>query len=284
MPSSIRQQSGFAHLDELPCWQLRFGEASAVITSYGAQVLSYQPSPGDELLWLSPQANWQQQAIRGGIPLCWPWFGPADPAVIPDAASQPAHGFARTRHWQLLQHQCSETFASLTLHCIFADLPHVTAPTELQLDVRLSNDALQVTLRCEQPLPQQAALHSYFRLHQLKQLSVSGLGSHYLDKVSQQEHKDGREPARLEGETDRIYLQAGSELLLQDADHAVYLQQSGHDSSVLWNPAAAKSRALKDVADNGYQEFVCVETARLNWQTAPLLLTQIISRRPGSHG
>ncbi|SEB02434.1 D-hexose-6-phosphate mutarotase [Alkalimonas amylolytica] len=284
MPGSIRQQHGFAHLTDLPCWQLQFGAASAVISSYGAQLLSYQPSPGDELLWLSPKANWQQQAIRGGIPLCWPWFGPADPAVIPDATSQPAHGFARTRHWQLKQQQCTETFASLTLHCLFTDLPHCATPTELRLNVCLNQDTLQITLSCDQALPQQAALHSYFRLNQLEQLSVRGLGTHYLDKVSQQTRKDGCEPARLEGETDRIYLQAGTKLLLQDAGQRVYLQQSGHDSSVLWNPAAAKSRALKDVADDGYQQFVCVETTRLDWQAAPLQLRQTLSRSPASRG
>lgn len=282
MLSSILPQLGFAQLAKLPCWQLRCGAATAVISSYGAQVLSYQPNPGDELLWLSPLANWQQQAIRGGIPLCWPWFGPADASIIPDAASQPAHGVARTQHWQLLQQHCTESFAALTLHSIFTDLPHCPAPIELQLAVRLTKDALQLTLSSEQALAQQAALHSYFRLNSTQQLSVDGLGSHYLDKVSQQERLDGATPARLEDETDRIYRQAGSQLLIQDGTQGVVLQQSGHDSSVLWNPGAAKSRALKDVPDNGYQQFVCVETASLNWQTAPLRLSQTIARLPAS--
>ncbi|MEE2023737.1 D-hexose-6-phosphate mutarotase [Alkalimonas mucilaginosa] len=279
MLSSIRQQTGFAHLHDLPCWLLHCGPARAVISSYGAQVLSYQPSAGDELLWLSEQAGWNNQAIRGGIPICWPWFGPAQPEHIPEANQHPSHGLARTRHWQLLQQQCTATEAILHLHCLFDRLPQQAAATELQLELRLTSQALQLTLRCAQALPQQAALHSYFRIHQPGQLKVHGLGRPYLDKVQQRPGNDGLQGAQLYGETDRIYQQPTDKLLLQDGEVAVSLQQAGHDSSVLWNPGPVKSKQLSDVADDGYQQFVCVETARLHWQAVPLHLVQRISRR-----
>ena len=76
LQTSISQQTGFGHLTDLPCIKLQYGNASAVVSLYGGQVLSYQPTPGHELLWLSPLASWHNQTpIRGGVPVCWPWFG-----------------------------------------------------------------------------------------------------------------------------------------------------------------------------------------------------------------
>ena len=114
--SQISTQTGFAHLTDLPCLKLVCGEASAVISLYGAQLLSYQPAPGRELLWLSPKAVWQQQqAIRGGVPVCWPWFGPAGKPFNTSAAKLPNHGLVRNRLWRQVQAKPSTQQALVTL-------------------------------------------------------------------------------------------------------------------------------------------------------------------------
>ncbi|MDP4528640.1 D-hexose-6-phosphate mutarotase [Alkalimonas delamerensis] len=283
MPCRIEAITGFAHLSTLPCYRLQAGAASAVISLYGAQVLSYQPVPADERLWLSPMASWQGKAIRGGIPICWPWFGPADPAQITDAAAQPSHGLARTRLWQLHSQECRDDSALLCLHSHFSDLPQTDLqqiavphrkPVELQLQLRLSAEALEITLRCDEAIYQQAALHSYFRCQDPAQLKVHGLGPRYDDKVTASTVQKAGQPAVLLGETDRIYRQPATTLRLQDGATELKLQQQGHDSAILWNPGADKSQALADVPNEGYLDFVCVESARLTPKPAPLQLVQ----------
>lgn len=282
----ITEHTGFAHLSDLPCWQLRCGDASAVISRYGAQVLSYQPKPGQEVLWLSPQSNWhQQQPIRGGIPICWPWFGSADPEHIPDAASQPSHGLVRNRLWQLHAMEHSNTASSLTLCITIDELPHTGTACTLYLKLSLS-DSLTVELSTDAVIPQQAALHSYFAVAPLlaegdaaepvSQLTIQGLGSHYYDKVTHQQRQETAGQTRIQNETDRIYSQPSHAMVLAHQQRQLQLIQTGQDHAVLWNPWQAKSQAMSDMPDLGYQQFMCLETARLHWQPQALRLQQQI--------
>lgn len=282
----ITEQIGFAHLSDLPCWQLRFGDACAVISSYGAQVLSYQPKPEQEVLWLSPLSSWhQQQAIRGGIPICWPWFGPADANILPDATTLPNHGLVRNRLWQLHHKAELESATQLTLKVTLDTLPHVASPVTLYLQLTLSN-TLTIELRCDAPITQQAALHSYFAIAPLiastvgsetiQQIQIQGLSQSYVDKVSGQPTQQANDHAHIDSETDRVYRQPAAEMKLIGDKHPLTLNQAGQDHAVLWNPWQQKSQAMPDMPDDGYQHFICLETARLHWQPMPLLLKQQI--------
>lgn len=278
LQTSISQQTGFAHLSDLPCLKLQYGTASAVISLYGAQVLSYQPTAENEVLWLSPKAQWHnQQAIRGGVPLCWPWFGPASATFNPQNISLPNHGLVRNKMWQVSSQQSSADSVSVTLTLTVQDLPHVQGSTRLQLSVTL-NDSLTLTLSCDSVMPQQAALHSYFTVNNLDSALVRPLPSSYQDKVNDTFVDDSSCAATFKAETDRIYHQSAAQLWLEQAEQLLSLSQRGHDATVVWNPWQEKSSKMSDLQLDSYQQFVCVETANLSIDNQALTLSQQLKR------
>jgi glucose-6-phosphate 1-epimerase len=276
--ASITAVSGFAHLEDLPCYVLSCGQATAVISSYGAHVLSYKPHTKVEVIYLSPDSVWQNNSpIRGGVPVCWPWFGPAATELNPDAQKLPNHGLVRTELWQVVQQFVTDAAVSIELRIETKALPYSNAPAFLSLTLMLTETALTLTLNSDQGL-QQAALHSYFTVDSVHQVSVSSLSGDYLDKVKAGERFVQQQPElKFTEEVDRVYLDTANELTLMQEDCAVQIIQQGHDASVLWNPWTEKAVALKDLPDSGYLDFVCVETARLSLtNTAPLQLVQQI--------
>ncbi|MBZ9610938.1 D-hexose-6-phosphate mutarotase [Rheinheimera maricola] len=277
--ASISQQTGFAHLTDLPCIKLQYGAASAVISLYGGQVLSYQPQPDTELLWVSPLASWQQHTpIRGGVPVCWPWFGAVAPELNPQQQPLPNHGVVRTKLWQLSGQTQRPAGVSVTLAVTLDDLAFYQGSVTLTLCVELA-DTLSITLHCSTAMLQQAALHSYFAVENISQAAVQPLPLTYLDKLSGGMVQSDSSCAVFNAEVDRIYPQAGETLRLQHAHGDIAIRQSGHDAAVVWNPWRDKSRQAADLADDSYQQFVCVETARLQLHdAAELTLVQQLRR------
>ena len=274
--TAISQQTGFAHLTDLPCIKLQYGNASAVISLYGAQVLSYQPQPGKELLWLSPKAQWHNQAaIRGGVPVCWPWFGPAAAVFNPQQSALPNHGLVRNRLWQPLQQHSGPTAASVTLMTQLDKLPYYSGSVKLQLCLTLS-DSLSIALSSSSPIPQQAALHSYFATADIAKVAVRPLPHSYYDKVSDSLQQSSDNIVHIISETDRIYQHSGAQLRIDSDNLKVALTQSGHDATVVWNPWQAKSAAITDMVPDSYRQFICVETARLDSTSNALALSQQI--------
>lgn len=275
--SAINLQTGFGHLTDLPCIKLQFGDASAVISLYGAQVLSYQPIPGKDILWLSPLAQWHNEMpIRGGVPVCWPWFGPVDARLNPQQQSLPNHGVVRTRLWQLTGQSSTADSVSVTLAITVSELPYHSDETTLQLQLTLS-DNLTISLVCHSAIAQQAALHSYFSVADIDKTQVQPLPLQYQDKVSASVQNSDIPIATVSDEVDRIYANPAAKLQLDTAAEQLELSQSGHDATIVWNPWQDKSRKTKDLADDSYLKFICVETARLQLEdAAPLQLIQQI--------
>lgn len=281
--SAVTAITGFAHLTDLPCYQLRYANATVVVSAYGGQVLSYQPVPNQELLWLSPTTNWQQQQpIRGGVPVCWPWFGPAAAQFNPQRQALPNHGLVRTRLWQLTQQHQTAQYSSLTLAIVVDDLPQLNMPTvTLELTLILSSSGLTIQLRCDSTILQQAALHSYFNVTNLKDTKVLGIGDDYYDKVKSNQRVTADPQLSFNQEIDRVYNKPAAALQLQTGSKTLIIAQHGYDSTIVWNPAAERCAAISDAPDDGYQQFVCVETARLNLAlNAPLALEQQITLQP----
>lgn len=276
--TAINQQTGFGHLTDLPCIQLQFGTASAVVSLYGAQVLSYQPTAGNELLWLSPLSHWHNEMpIRGGVPVCWPWFGPVDARLNPQQQSLPNHGVVRTRLWQLTGQSATADSVSVTLAITVSELPYHGDESTLQLQLTLS-DSLTISLVCNSAIVQQAALHSYFSVAGINKIKVQPLPLQYQDKVSASNQNSDTPVATINAEVDRIYAKPAAKLQLDTGAQQLELSQSGQDATIVWNPWQDKSRNTKDLADDSYLEFICVETARLQLELASSLdLTQQIT-------
>lgn len=278
--SAITEITGFAHLHGLPCYRLTFANASVVVSCYGGQVLSYQPVPGQELLYLSPLTCWQQQqAIRGGVPICWPWFGAIANALNPQQQPLPNHGLVRNRIWSYHSEHLSQDACQLCLSIVVEDIPVLPRQrVTLCLTLTLNAEGLSINLSCDQPLLQQAALHSYFRVSALETCQLEGIGTQFIDKVAATTGKLQIGELRFVQEIDRIYTTPTAMLSLQSALQQVNISQHGMDSTVVWNPFSERSVALKDLPNEGYQDFICVESAHLAITTAePLNLTQRLS-------
>jgi glucose-6-phosphate 1-epimerase len=244
--------------------------ARARIALHGGQLLSFRPKAADaSWLFLSPHAVFQDgQPIRGGVPICWPWFGP-DPLGL----GRPNHGFARTSRWTLLQREESAEGTQLVLG--LRDTPQTRALWPHAFELRLELH-IGATLRLAlitrnsggQPFEITQALHSYFAVSDPTQARVTGLdGIHYLDKAAGAPGTLHTQQGAVvfEGEVDRVYTGAPPTLGLLDlgTGRALQLHSSGSRSAVLWNPGPLLAARMADLGVAGQQRFVCVETANV---------------------
>ncbi|NIF27965.1 D-hexose-6-phosphate mutarotase [Pantoea sp. Tr-811] len=262
---------------ELNCWRISSERAELLIAQQGAQILSYQRVGEPPLLWLSDQAIFRQgKSVRAGVPVCWPWFGnlqrnPASVQAMYQGEQAPAHGLARTRDWQLLavEEQGAGLHILFTLPEARGNLPGWPHDVELTLQVVLG-DELSVALTSRNlgtsPVTISQALHSYFAVSDVRQARVEGVeGLHYIETLADWEQR--QQPGALEfaGETDRIYLDTPSTLSIVDPKWArrITLTSSGSRSAVIWNPWTERARELADMADDGWQRMLCIETANV---------------------
>lgn len=248
-------------LDDLDVVVVDHSAVRASIALQGAHLLSWQPAGEDDVLWLSAQTPFAHgKAIRGGVPICWPWFGPAQQADLP------AHGFARNLPWQLSAHQQDEDGVVLTLELQSSDETRRMWPHDFTLYARFRlGKRCEIELEAHGEFETTAALHSYFQVGDINTVKVSGLGARYLDKVA-----GGGGEGQLDNgiqtfpdRTDRVYLSPEDCSLLQDStlQRTLEITHHYHTNVVGWNPGPALSVSMADVPDDGYRHFVCVETA-----------------------
>lgn len=272
MPVDIQR----IEMDQLACWRIRRGDDELLVAEQGAQILSYRQGDAPPVIWLSEEAAFQQgQSVRGGVPVCWPWFG--DLARNPDdvqamyrgESEAPFHGLVRTLDWQLAQQRCEGDTGILEFTCAQAlgALPGWPHRVELTLQIRL-DERLHISLTSrnldDQPVALTQALHTYFAIGDIHQVSVEGLdGSRYIDTLENWQQRQQQGDPRIEGETDRIYLDLPPTLNLLDPawNRRITLQTSGSRSAILWNPWIAKAQRLSQFADDAWQRMLCIETA-----------------------
>ncbi len=249
----------------LPAVYIANVHTQAALVLQGAHVLSYQPRGQEPVLWASSFGHFAPgRPIRGGIPVCWPWFGahPADPA-------KPGHGFVRTALWEVLSTR-SEADGSTRIELGLADSPATHALWPHFFALRLAavvGPQLQVELRIHNTGPEaftcSGALHSYFSVSEAASIAICGLeGCAYTDKLDgQRQLQDG--PVRIAAETDRVYLDTAAECRILDPGlkRAIRLAKAGSRTTVVWNPWIAKAARLEDFGDHEYRRMVCVETA-----------------------
>lgn len=239
--------------------------ATATIALQGAHVMSWQPTGQQPVIWVSKLAKYAPgKSIRGGIPVCWPWFGPHA-----GNAQLPAHGFARTVPWSLvatkllpdgrvrLEFDLTQTDAT---HAMW---PHastvrdiITVGEELEVELVTTNTG-------KTPFELGQALHSYFVVGDIHKATVAGLeGCDYLDKVGGG-RKRQQGPVTFTQETDRIYLgtHGCSGILDPVMDRTILITSTGSRSTIVWNPWTDKAERMGDFGAEGPWNMVCVETA-----------------------
>lgn len=234
---------------------------------HGGDVTSWAPSGGQNAFYCSPNTIWQDGvAIRGGVPVCFPWFG--DKADNPAA---PSHGFVRTKEWSLQSiEQLGEDIA-VSMFSESSDdtrkwwtydfrlICRATFGTRLKLELIVTNAGAV-------PFVFEEALHAYFAVGDVKSASVHGLDStRYIDKVDHLTEKTQLGDLRLSSETDRIYLDTRHDIDVIDPalGHRITLSKENSSTTVVWNPWAEKSAAIRDLGPGQWRHFVCVETSNV---------------------
>ena len=275
--------------DQLACWRLCHGDAEVIVAEQGAQVLSYRLGEAAPIIWLSEEAAFQRgQAVRGGVPVCWPWFG--DLARNPELVQAtyhgnqpaPAHGLVRNIDWVLESSDCTADSANLMFACNTGrDLPGWSHAVDLRLQISLDGNGLHLALtshnRGDAAVALSQALHSYFAISDIHQVAVEGLdGRPYIETLEDWQQRQQQGDLTFTGETDRIYLDLPSTLTLRDPGFGrrIILQTQGSSSAVLWNPWIAKAQRLSQFADAAWQRMLCIESANV--------LDDLVQLEPGA--
>ena len=241
--------------------------AEAEVYLQGAHVTHWTPRDQRPVLFVSPKSLFVPgKAIRGGVPVIFPWFGARG-----DGKPGPAHGFARNSEWviegtnlrndgrvgitlALTPNDVTRGFGYSAFHLHF----RVTIGTDLEMELEVCNDA-------KEPLTYEEALHTYLAVADIRQVSVSGLeGTAYIDKTDGFKRKElGNEPLRITKETDQVHLSTKSSCIIHDPvwNRRIIVEKSGSDSTVVWNPWIEKTKGMSDMATDDWKEMICIETA-----------------------
>lgn len=251
----------------LPLISVSTPQATARISLHGGQVLSYQPvNAGHDLLFVSNNAFFQAgKAIKGGAPICWPWF-----AAHPDNDSLPFHGLVRNQPWQLESTEYRDN-GDVQIILMFKDTEQTLQswPYSFELKEVITigeNLAIELitTNTSTQTFPITQAIHTYFSVGDITQVQVTGLENKtYLDKVEQFTENTQAGPIHFNQEVDRIYQHIDKPVLIEDKAwrRRIHISHTGSTTCVVWNPWIDISRRSQDLQDDDYQHFVCVETA-----------------------
>ena len=265
IPNRLRIVNG---PDHLPCLQITSDLCQGQIYLHGAHVTAWQPAGQKPVIWMS-QKSWFEpnKPIRGGVPICFPWFGPH-----PDNADLPAHGFARLRSWELTETRQAEGGAIEVMMLLQSSAEtrplwpfdfelryHVSFGRTLVLELETKNTSRSAMTVGE-------ALHTYFAVGDVRQVRVTGCeGKQFIDKVDEKKMKVQDGAIVFTGETDRVYLGATGENVIEDSamGRKITVKKSGSPNTVVWNPWVAKAKAMADFGDEEWPGMVCVETCHV---------------------
>jgi glucose-6-phosphate 1-epimerase len=263
----IKSGHGFIHAE------INNARANATISTYSGQVLSFRPKDRvEDLLFLSDKAFFEDgKAIKGGIPVCWPWFGPD-----PENQGRPAHGFVRNRQWQVTGSASLEDGSTkIVMSVTDSEATRALWPHSFRLDIEITaGDSLRVELvthntgRDDMTISQ--ALHTYFLVGDIGKVSLHGLdGLQYIDKVIDAARMTQSGPVTISGEIDGIYTGVTGNLTIDDRalSRKIVVASSGCSTAVVWNPWVEIAASMADLDDDDYQRMICVETANAGPET-----------------
>ncbi len=256
--------------------EINNARAHATVSTYSGQLLSYRPKDRQEdLLFVSDKAYYEAgKAIKGGIPVCWPWFGPD-----PENRGRPAHGFVRNRQWQVSgSESLADGSTKIILSITDSEATRALWPHPFQLDIEITvGDTLRVELVTHNTgndsITISQALHSYFRVGDITSVSVLGLdGINYIDKANDSARKTQAGPLTISSEVDRIYTDTSGDLTIDDAslERKISIASSGCSTAVVWNPWVNIAASMADLGDDDYLQMLCVETANAGPETVTI--------------
>lgn len=280
---SLLYRSTFCHpcdFGELSGIRIEHPLFSAIVLLQGAQLISFKPKDDNDWLWLSKHyedhSEYRQgQPVRGGIPICWPWFG--DPKCNPKSvlhdiapsAQSSAHGFARNHIWRACDVKESVSNVRLTLALDTATLPNngwrANAQLEMTMTFAHQSVALQLTTTntAKRTLSISQALHTYLPTADIKSTQIHGLeGAHFLDCLNNWELQAQFGALNIHAETDRVYRRHGN-ISVVTPTHTTHIDSVHSKSCVVWNPWIDKAKRLSQFDNNAYVNMLCVESANV---------------------
>ncbi len=252
---------------------------TAKVSLYGGHVLAWQPKGQKPVFWLSDSASYESgSAIRGGIPLCWPWFGPHSKGEI-----KGNHGFARQSVWQLDEVVIEENAVKVILS-LEGENKHLLWPQAFSVKQALSfgetfEQRLYISNLSDESVDYTSALHSYFTVSSPKNCQVATLNKAAFDDKITQQSCAATLLNDCVGPLDRIYYN-NEVSILEDSQwqRGIEITPLNCQQWVLWNPGKAIAENMADVHSGGENEYVCLEAANTQWQTVAAKSTVTIGQ------
>ena len=264
-PLTVANHAGY------PCLHLSTNHGLAIISLHGGHLVSWIPKGQRDVFWLSPQALPQPNAIRGGVPVCWPWFAKQE---MPDGAMQ--HGPVRNAMWRLTAVNAAspervEVSLSPAMTSGGSDpVARYAAGLELNLNIVLTDELTQTLVTTNSGPTTRVltqALHSYFAVGNAQSVHVDGLqGAHYTSRLDALGLLEQTGDVTMGDAIDRTYLQSQGQknysyrLVDPVWKRVIEIETTGSRSMVLWNPGALTAKAMADVPAGGWRDFFCLES------------------------
>jgi glucose-6-phosphate 1-epimerase len=249
----------------LPFHRLTPADSTVDVFLHGAHVARFDPKTGHPLLFMSSKSLFEaDKPIRGGVPVIFPWFG---------KSTLGQHGLVRTMPWTVKEYHCDPAGSSEITLALASDArtlavwPHafdltfrVKASASLSMELTVHNPG-------REPFTFEEALHTYFAVSDVRQISIDGLQkTPYIDKVGGTRDMPGTpDPIRITAETDRVYLNTPAACTVRDPgwQRSIRIAKTGSQSTVVWNPWIDKAKAMPDFGDDEWPNMVCVESANV---------------------
>ena len=261
----IEGEVGFAELEEdLVFIMVSNKHADAEICLYGAHVTSFKPRGNMDLLWMSPESSFEEgKPIRGGIPVCFPWFGPHK-----TDSDKPQHGFGRLMYWDVVStstNSSAESVIKLQLNSseeTKAYWPHDFVAEMTFVVGKKLTATLKVTNTSGEPFDYTCALHTYYSLSAIDSISIEGLQDvTYYNQLTGENGVQEEEKLEITEALTRHYLNTETPVIIDDSAfrRRIKVDKAGSKVTTVWNPGAETCANIGDLPDDGYETFVCVE-------------------------
>ena len=251
---------------DLPMICIRTQHASATICLYGAQLLSYIPQGQKDILWMSEDSFFENgKPIRGGVPVCFPWFGPH----VTDK-TKPQHGFARLQEWDVINtEESKDEMVTVTLSLQESPFSHEFWPCSFKAIAQFSigkklEIKLTVTNTGKDAFEYSDALHTYFNISDIAAIDIEGLqNASYYEGFDMDLKKQQTPLFSFTAETNRRYIDHTGDCIINDPGYSRKIRcgKTGSKVSVIWNPWEATAKTMTDIHPGGYKTYVCAEPA-----------------------